>query len=75
VSAGFIWRSSAKIWAVSRIVHFLRLHVVGKTITKAVAPDDANIFGKVGTSGPEFVKAVTGKKVCKTTRVYSITRV
>jgi formamidopyrimidine-DNA glycosylase len=36
---------------------------VGKTIKKAVAPEDANVFGKVGTSGPAFEKAVTGKKV------------
>jgi formamidopyrimidine-DNA glycosylase len=36
---------------------------VGKTIKKATAPDDANVFGKVGTSGPAFEKAVTGKKV------------
>lgn len=27
------------------------------------AQDDANVFGKVGTSGPEFQKALTGKKV------------
>lgn len=27
------------------------------------APDDAIVFGKVGTSGPAFQKAMTGKKV------------
>jgi formamidopyrimidine-DNA glycosylase len=27
------------------------------------AQDDANVFGKVGTSGAEFQKAMTGKKV------------
>jgi formamidopyrimidine-DNA glycosylase len=27
------------------------------------AQDDGNVFGKVGTSGPEFQKALTGKKV------------
>ncbi|KAI0129461.1 Formamidopyrimidine-DNA glycosylase N-terminal domain-containing protein [Xylariales sp. AK1849] len=52
-----------EIAEVARITHFLRLHLVGKTIKKATAPDDTNVFGKVGTSGPEFQKAVTGKKV------------
>ena len=28
-----------------------------------MAPDDTNVFGKVGTSGPAFAKALTGKKV------------
>ncbi|KAK7755088.1 hypothetical protein SLS62_002903 [Diatrype stigma] len=36
---------------------------VGKRISRVLAPDDSNIFGKVGTSGPEFEKALTGKKV------------
>ncbi|KAJ3943413.1 uncharacterized protein N0V96_006338 [Colletotrichum fioriniae] len=35
----------------------------GKKIAKVSAPDDANVFGKVGTSGPAFEKAVKGKKV------------
>lgn len=48
---------------VARVAHYLRLHLVGKTIKKVTAPDDANIFGKVGTSGPAFEKALTGKKV------------
>lgn len=48
---------------VARITHFLREHLVGRTIAKAVAPDDANVFGKVGTSGPAFEKAVSGKQV------------
>lgn len=47
----------------ARITHFLRKHLVGKTIGKATAIDDGNVFGKVGTSGPAFQKAVTGKKV------------
>ncbi|KAK3381391.1 hypothetical protein B0H63DRAFT_202721 [Podospora didyma] len=52
-----------EIAEIARVVHFLRLHVVGKTIAAAQAVEDANVFGKVGTSGPEFVKAVTGRKV------------
>ncbi|KAK0709783.1 hypothetical protein B0T26DRAFT_653700, partial [Lasiosphaeria miniovina] len=51
------------ITSVARVVHFLRLHVVGKTITSAAAQEDANVFGKVGTSATEFTKAVKGKKV------------
>lgn len=49
---------------VARLVHFLRHHLVGKKIAKVVAPDDANIFGKVGCSGPAFEKALKGRKVC-----------
>ncbi|KAI1777045.1 Formamidopyrimidine-DNA glycosylase N-terminal domain-containing protein [Hypoxylon cercidicola] len=52
-----------EIAEVARVVHFLRLHLVGKTIGKVVAPDDSNVFGKVGTSGPAFAKALTGKTV------------
>lgn len=48
---------------VARLTHFLQLHLVGKRISKVLAPDDSNIFGKVGTSGPEVEKALTGKKV------------
>lgn len=36
---------------------------MGKTIKTVNAPDDSNVFGKVGTSGPEFQKALVGKKV------------
>ncbi|OTA62395.1 hypothetical protein K449DRAFT_369947 [Hypoxylon sp. EC38] len=52
-----------EIAEVARVVHFLRQHLVGKTIKKVIAPDDNNVFGKVGTSGPAFEKALTGKKV------------
>lgn len=49
--------------SVARIVHFLRESLVGKTLSKVVALDDSNVFGKVGTSGPAFEKALTGRKV------------
>ncbi|KAI1649379.1 Formamidopyrimidine-DNA glycosylase N-terminal domain-containing protein [Daldinia loculata] len=52
-----------EIAEVARVVHFLRIHLTGKTISKAIAPDDSNVFGKVGTSGPAFEKALAGKKV------------
>lgn len=48
---------------VARLVHFLRQHLVGKKIALVRAPDDVNIFGKVGCSGPAFEKALKGRKV------------
>jgi formamidopyrimidine-DNA glycosylase len=48
---------------VARIVHFLRLHVVGKRIISTTAIDDKNVFGKVGTSGEEVEAALKGNKV------------
>ncbi|SCO11872.1 related to formamidopyrimidine-DNA glycosylase [Fusarium fujikuroi] len=52
-----------EIAEVARIVHFLRLHVVGKHIVSASAIDDKNVFGKVGTSGEEVETALKGKKI------------
>ncbi|KAG8169674.1 hypothetical protein KVR01_000419 [Diaporthe batatas] len=50
-----------EIAEVARCVHFLRQHLVGKRISKVTAVDDNNVFGKVGTSGPEFEKALKGR--------------
>jgi formamidopyrimidine-DNA glycosylase len=36
---------------------------VGKTVKNATAIEDANVFGKVGTTGPEVAKALKGRKV------------
>ena len=52
-----------EIGEVARIVHYLRKHLVGKTIAKVTAADDSSVYGKVGTTGAEFQKALTGKKV------------
>ncbi|KAF4972016.1 hypothetical protein FZEAL_9693 [Fusarium zealandicum] len=52
-----------EIAEVARIVHFLRLHVVGKRIASASAIDDKNVFGKVGTSGTEVEAALKGKQI------------
>ncbi|KAK7953842.1 formamidopyrimidine-DNA glycosylase [Apiospora saccharicola] len=52
-----------EIAEVARITHFLRQHLVGKRIAKVIAADDSNVFGKVGTTGAEFQRAVTGKQV------------
>lgn len=48
---------------VARVVHFLRKSLVGKTLAAVKAQDDANVFGKVGTTGAEVQKALAGKKV------------
>ena len=50
-------------WKVARVVHYMRKHLVGKTLAKVVAQEDANVFGKVGTSADEIMKSLTGKKV------------
>lgn len=51
---------------IARIVHFLRKHVVGKTVSKVQAQHDESVFGKAGTSAAEFQKALTGKKIVGT---------
>lgn len=48
---------------VARCVHFLRQHLVGKKISKIEALDDNNVFGKAGTSGSAFEKALKGRIV------------
>ncbi|KAF7891269.1 uncharacterized protein EAF02_001594 [Botrytis sinoallii] len=52
-----------EIAEVARAVHYIRKCLVGKTLAVVNAQDDANVFGKVGTSAAEFQKALTGKKV------------
>ena len=52
-----------EIAEVARIVHFIRKHLVGKTVSKVLATEDTNVYGKVGTSGAEFQKAITGRKI------------
>lgn len=52
-----------EIAEVARAVHYLRKHLVGKTLKKVTALEDNNVFGKVGTSHTEIMKNLTGKKV------------
>ncbi|PVH87665.1 hypothetical protein DL98DRAFT_479825 [Cadophora sp. DSE1049] len=52
-----------EIAEVARIVHHLKKSLVGKTLSVVKAQDDANVFGKAGTSAAEFQKSLTGKKV------------
>ena len=48
---------------VARIVHFIREHLVGKTLAAVRTIHDDIVYGKVGTSAAEFEKAMTGKKI------------
>jgi formamidopyrimidine-DNA glycosylase len=52
-----------EIAEVARIVHYVRKHLVGHTLAKVVAVDDTSVYGKVGTSGAAFQKALNGRKV------------
>ncbi|KXJ96792.1 formamidopyrimidine-DNA glycosylase [Microdochium bolleyi] len=52
-----------EIAEVYRVTHYLRQALVGKTISNVIAADDANVFGKVGTSGAAFEKALKGRQV------------
>lgn len=45
------------------MVHYLRKHLVGKTLAAVKAQEDNNVFGKAATTAAEFQKAMTGKKV------------
>ncbi|KAI3398983.1 hypothetical protein diail_8010 [Diaporthe ilicicola] len=47
----------------ARCVYFLRQYLVGKRISQIQAVDDNNVFGKVGTSGSAFEKALKGRTV------------
>jgi formamidopyrimidine-DNA glycosylase len=48
---------------VSRIVHFIRKHLVGKTLASVQVQHDDIVYGKVGTTAAEFQKAMQGKKI------------
>ncbi|KAK5086090.1 hypothetical protein LTR24_007095 [Lithohypha guttulata] len=52
-----------EIGEVARAVHYIRKHLVGKTLQKVTAVEDGNVFGKVGTSHTEIMTKLTGKKV------------
>ena len=52
-----------EIAEVARIVHYIRKHLVGKTLSKVIAVDDANVYGKVGTSGAELQKRLSGRRI------------
>jgi len=44
-------------------VHYIRKHLLNRTITSCTAYPDDIVYGKVGCSADAFEKAVTGRKV------------
>ncbi|KAK8193733.1 formamidopyrimidine-DNA glycosylase [Phyllosticta capitalensis] len=52
-----------EIGEVARIVHFLRRHLIGRSIRNVLTQEDDIVYGKVGTSASAFKAALTGKKV------------
>jgi len=52
-----------EIGEVARTVHYIRKLLVGKTLAKVTAAEDANVYGKVGCSHTDMMKHLTGKKV------------
>lgn len=48
---------------VARVVHFVRQHLSGKTLSKVTAQHDDIIFGKAGTNASEFQQAMQGKSI------------
>ncbi|KAI9738613.1 MAG: hypothetical protein M1834_008117 [Cirrosporium novae-zelandiae] len=52
-----------EIAEVARIVHFLRLHLVSKTLSRVLVQEDNNVYGKAGATSAHFQTAMTGKTV------------
>ncbi|KAK3698473.1 hypothetical protein LTR37_016944 [Vermiconidia calcicola] len=52
-----------EIGEVARIVHYLRKHLLNRTVKTCQAFEDDIIYGKVGTSASAFSKATEGRKV------------
>ncbi|KAI7347116.1 hypothetical protein KC354_g14045 [Hortaea werneckii] len=52
-----------EIGEVARVVHYIRKHLVGRTIKDCEALHDDIVYGKVGTSADDFKKTVIGRKV------------
>ncbi|KAK5123119.1 hypothetical protein LTR85_003317 [Meristemomyces frigidus] len=52
-----------EIGEVARVVHYLRKHLVGRTIASCTATADDIVYGKVGTTAEAFQNALTGRTV------------
>lgn len=52
-----------EIGEIARLVHHLRKHLVGKTVSSVKVQEDNIVYGKAGTTAAEFQKAITGKRV------------
>ncbi|EED24250.1 formamidopyrimidine-DNA glycosylase, putative [Talaromyces stipitatus ATCC 10500] len=48
---------------VARIVHFIRKHLVGRTLANVQVQNDDIVYGKAGTTAAEFQKAMQGNKI------------
>ena len=48
---------------VARIVHYIRKHLIGKTLAVVKAQHDDNVYGKVGTTAAAVEEALMGKKI------------
>ncbi|KAI9837927.1 MAG: hypothetical protein M1837_002666 [Sclerophora amabilis] len=52
-----------EIGEIARLVHYLRKHLLGKTVSAVKVQEDNIVYGKAGTTADQFQKAITGKKV------------
>lgn len=52
-----------EIGEIARLVHYLRKHLIGRTIASVKVQEDDIVYGKAGTTAAQFQKAMTGKKV------------
>lgn len=52
-----------EIGEVARVVHFLRKHLVNRTIASVRVQDDEIVYGKVGTTASAVAAALKGKSV------------
>lgn len=55
--------TASQIGEVGRIVHYIRKHLLNRTIKTCSAFDDEIVYGKVGTSASAFSKALEGRRV------------
>ncbi|KAF2486828.1 hypothetical protein BDY17DRAFT_292181 [Neohortaea acidophila] len=52
-----------EIGEIARVVHYIRKHLVGRTIKTCQAFEDDIVYGKVGCSATAFAKATEGRRV------------
>ena len=52
-----------QIGEVARIVHYIRKHLLNRTIKTCTAHEDDIVYGKVGTSASAFAKATQNRRV------------
>lgn len=52
-----------EIGEIARLVHYLRKHLVGKTISSVKVQEDKIVYGGAGTTATQFQEAIARKKV------------